>query len=157
MDEKRISELNAREKVLEEELRAVRKERREIYDRPTSKINRNKIYRISYFRERDYETDYIGFITDCWFSKTEGCYMVDLCALTCETSDEYCDNAFSAFYGLYQRRISADNINEFVDSLEEMTEEELKSYIKEWLVESEKNIKNWFNYFKNKNYENEEE
>ena len=156
MNKKKLNELTLIEESLEEELRNVRNEKRALYNEPLNKIDLNKIYRIGYWRERDYETDYVGFITDYWFSKNEGRYIVDLCVLSYDTS-EYCDNAYSTFFGLSQREISPDNIKEFVDSLEEMTEEELKSYIREWLVESEKSINEWFSYFKNKNYDEDDE
>jgi len=159
MDEKRLSELEKEESELIERLQKVRIEKSGLVSNDFFKhVDRNQIYRINYWLERDYEeSPFIGFITDCHrFRSNSDTYTLNLCYFTNCDSD-YEDEAYSTFVAFTQRDIREENLQEFIDSLEPISDEEFNSCLSEWLVESEKNIKNWFNYFKNKNYENEEE
>lgn len=36
-------------------------------------------------------------------------------------------------------------LDEFIENLKEISEEEFKDYLEEWISESEANIKKWFN------------
>ncbi len=158
MNEKRLKEINNEEKVLLKHLNDIRKERNNILcDDITKKIDFNQIYRINYWVERELEESaFSGFITDCWFSFTDNCYEIELCYFTHCKSD-YMDSAYSTFVAFSQREIKPEDIQDFVNSLVPISDEEFNSSLSEWLAESEKSIKDWFLYFKNKNYEENEE
>lgn len=159
MDKKRLSALEKEENELVERLQKVRMEKGEIVSNDFFKhVDRNQIYRINYWLERDYEENpFIGFITDCHrFKSNSYAYTLNLCYFTNNASD-YDDAAYSMFVAFTQRDIREEKLQEFIDSLEPISDEEFNSCLSEWLVESEKNIRKWFNYFKNKNYEEEKE
>lgn len=153
----KIAHLNFREKNLLKELEEVRNERASIYAKDTlDKIDKNKIYKIGYWEEVDYEEPIYGIIHDCWFSVSEGKYIINVCGL-CHQASEHADNTYSLFNPYMYKEFKVDNIKAFVGSLEEVTEEQFNSYVREWLDETEKGIKEWFEYFKNKDYEKENE
>lgn len=119
------------------------------------KIDKNKIYRFTHPVWAEFD-EYVGIVTDCWFSPPSKKYFINFCGLS-KVFDDFADNSYCLFDALKQWEMTIDEFTMFVNELVEVSDKDFNSYLTEWLTESKENIKNWFNYFKNKNYENEEE
>ena len=119
------------------------------------KINKNKIYRFKHPVWGEFDEEYVGIITDCWFSPREKKYVVDFCGLS-KHFDDFADNSFCLFDTMKRWEMTIDEFTMFVNELVEASDEYFNSYLTEWLTESKENIKEWFNYYKNKSYDKEE-
>ena len=120
------------------------------------KIDKNKIYRFKHPVWGEFEEEYVGIITDCWFSPPSKKYFVNFCGLS-KHFDEFADNTYCLFDAFKQWEMTIDEFSTFVNGLVEVFDEDFNSYLTEWLTESKENINEWFNYYKNKSYDKEED
>lgn len=137
---KRLIEIDKELQVVENKWRELYDKRNEIIvEKYNDVIKPNKAYKFDH-----YDNTYIGRITNIWWSSSEEKIIVDVCALR-KSFTEFQDEAFCEFDAMFQLRYTEESMDETMESIEEISDEELTNYINEWISESETNIKKWFN------------
>lgn len=138
--QKRLAEIDEECKLLGDKLTNLYIEHdnimAEVYN---AKIRHDKTYKIDYYGDI-----YVGRIYKIWYSKNDESFMVDFCGLR-KSFTEFNDEAFCEFDAGMQLKVGNLTIGEFIENLKEISEEEFKDYLEEWISESEANIKKWFN------------
>ena len=137
---KRLTEIDKELQVATNKWRELHAKRNEIVvEKYNDVIKPNKIYKFDH-----YGNTYIGRITNIWWSSSEEKIIVVVCALI-KSFTEFQDEAFCEFDAMFQLRYTEESMDETMESIEEISDEELRNYINEWISESETNIKKWFN------------
>lgn len=138
--QKRLSEIDEECETLRDKLRNLYIEHDDIIAEDyNAKIRHDKMYKIDYYGDI-----YVGRIYKIWYSKYDESFMVDFCGLR-KSFTEFNDEAFCEFDAGMQLNVGASMLDEFIENLKEISEEEFKDYLEEWISESEANIKKWFN------------